>query len=52
MRIGEAAVIIAIFSASAFGIALAKGFWITVIAAFFPPFAWVLVAKWIIERVA
>jgi len=33
------------------GIAIAKGFWITLGAVLVPPMAWVLVAQWIIGRI-
>ena len=33
-----------------FGIAVANGFWLTFAAVFFPPLAWVLAGKWLIER--
>lgn len=35
-----------------FGVAVAKGFWLTVGAIFLPPMAWVLFAQWILERLA
>ena len=35
-----------------FGIAVAKGFWVTLGAIFLPPMAWVLLAQWILERFA
>ena len=33
-----------------FGIAVAKGIWMTVGAIFLPPMAWVLFAQWLLER--
>lgn len=33
-----------------FGIAVVKGFWLTVLAVCLPPAAWVFAAQWIIER--
>ena len=33
-----------------FGIAAAKGFWITLGAVLLPPMAWVIAAQWALER--
>jgi hypothetical protein len=35
-----------------FGIAVAKGFWMTAGAVCIPPMAWVLVAQWVLERLS
>lgn len=34
-----------------FGIALSKGFWMTLGSVFLPPMAWIIFAQWILERV-
>ncbi|MNL72078.1 hypothetical protein D3C87_1973310 [compost metagenome] len=45
MRIGEALVYLAFVVSWVCGIAVAKGFWITVVCVVLPPVAWVLLAQ-------
>lgn len=35
-----------------FGIAVAKGFWMTAGAVLLPPMAWVLAAEWLLKRLS
>ena len=46
MNIGEAIIYGVMVAAWIFGIAVAKGFWMTLGAVLIPPMAWVLLAQW------
>ena len=46
MNIGEAILYGVFVAAWIFGIAVAKGFWMTLGAVLIPPMAWVLLAQW------
>lgn len=34
-----------------FGVAIAKGFWPVLIAVLFPPYGWVILAEYVLEKI-
>jgi hypothetical protein len=49
--IGDVALYLLVVWTWVFGFALAKGFWSSLLAAFFPPWAWVIVAEFILQLI-
>jgi hypothetical protein len=50
MNLAEALVYLCMVTTWVFGIAIAQGFWMVLVAVMFPPFAWVTLAQYVLER--